>query len=68
MARETDTRYIELHDPAELAYWLKALDTTHEALVAAIKAVGPGAGDVRDYLRRGSTSEPPPAGQKPDGG
>jgi hypothetical protein len=66
--RSTDTRRIELHDPGELAYWLKALDTTHAALLDAVAAVGSGAGDVSDYLKRGSKSEPPPAGPKPDGG
>jgi hypothetical protein len=57
---------IDLH--GNLAYWLKALDTTHERLLEAIAAVGHDAAAVRAYLIRGSDAEPPPAGQRPDGG
>jgi hypothetical protein len=63
-----DTRYIDIHAQGEIAYWIKVLNTTHEELLAAIAAVGPQASAVSAYLKRGSSSEPPPAGQVPDGG
>lgn len=59
---------INVHDPAELAYWRKALDASHEDLVSAIAKVGDDAAAVSAYLKRGSDAEPPPVAQLPDGG
>jgi hypothetical protein len=50
-------RNVDLHDPGELAYWLKVLGTTHAELLAAIAAVGPAADAVSACLRRGSSAE-----------
>jgi hypothetical protein len=61
-------KYIDMNASGDLAYWLKALDTTHDALLAAIAAVGPEAGAVKEYLTRGSSAEPTPVEQRPDGG
>ena len=52
----------------DLAHWLKVLDTTHFRLLEAMAQVGDDAGDVAEYLRRGSDSEPPAVPQIPDGG
>ena len=59
---------IDVNASGDLAYWLKALNTTHDALLAAVAAVGPDAEAVRAYLTRGSTAEPPAVEQRPDGG
>lgn len=63
-----DAREINIHDAAELAYWLKVFDTSHEELLVAVANVGPHAGRVTEFLARGSSSEPTPAGPLPDGG
>ena len=62
------TGRIDPHTPTELTHWIKVLDTTHEDLLAAIAVVGPDAGAVSAYLKRGSDAEPPGVEQKPDGG
>jgi len=59
---------VDIAAEGDLAYWLKALDTTQPQLLAAIAAVGDDAAAVSAYLKRGSGSEPPAAEQIPDGG
>ena len=63
-----DERRIDIHNPAEVVYWLKALDANHAQLVEAVTTVGTDAAAVSAWLRRGSDAEPPAAGQIPDGG
>ena len=60
--------HTRIHADADLAHWLKVLDTTQEELLAAIAKVGNDAADVAAYLRRGSNSEPTGTTQLPDGG
>jgi hypothetical protein len=64
----SDAKSIDVRNAGDVAYWTKALDTTHEGLLAAVHAVGPDPAAVIAHLRRGSSSEPTPAGQVPDGG
>ena len=63
-----DERRIDIHNPAEVVYWLKAFDASHAELIQAVSTVGTDAAAVSAWLRRGSDSEPPAAGQIPDGG
>ena len=48
--RGNDPRFVEIDNAAELAFWCKALLTTEERLVAAVKAVGSSAQKVKEYL------------------
>ena len=67
--RKLETRgRIDFEGEGDLAHWLKVLDTTHARLLEAMAQVGNDAAEVSEYLRRGSESEPPPAGPFPDGG
>jgi hypothetical protein len=62
------TGVVDIAGEGDLAHWLKVFDTTHEKLLEAIDAVGRDAAAVSAYLKRGSDSDPPPAGPYPDGG
>jgi hypothetical protein len=42
---------VDLHDPAEVEYWLLVLDATRTQVEAAVTAVGKDARDVGDYLQ-----------------
>jgi hypothetical protein len=46
-----DPRVIEIENPVERAYWVKALGITEAQLMAAIGAVGHSAQKVKDYLK-----------------
>ncbi len=46
-----DPRAVEIDSPAERAFWCKALFTTDDQLVAAVKAVGGSAQKVKEYLQ-----------------
>ena len=46
-----DPRMVEVDSPAERAFWCKALFTTEEQLVAAVKVVGTSAQKVKEYLQ-----------------
>jgi hypothetical protein len=45
-----DPRTVEIDNPAERAFWCKALLTTEGRLLAAVKAVGTSAQKVKEYL------------------
>jgi hypothetical protein len=47
---------IDMNDPASADRWAKELAVAPETLVQAVKAVGPCADDVADYLTRQSVS------------
>jgi len=49
--RGNDPRTVEIDSAAERAFWCKALFTTEEQLVAAVKAVGASAQKVKEYLQ-----------------
>ena len=49
--RGNDPRSVEIDNATERAYWCKALVTTEEKLLAAVKAVGSSAQRIKDYLR-----------------
>ncbi len=51
--RGNDPRTVEIDNPAERAFWCKALLTTEEKLEAAVKAVGTSAQKVKEYLQAG---------------
>ena len=46
-----DPRSVEIDSPAERAFWCKALFTTEEKLLAAVKAVGASAQKVKEHLQ-----------------
>ena len=46
-----DPRFIEVDNPAERAFWCKALFATEEQLLAALRAVGNSAQKVKEYLQ-----------------
>jgi hydroxypyruvate isomerase len=51
MIRESRNRtLIKAHDPAELRYWATILRCTELEVLAAVRAVGSNAEDVRKYL------------------
>ena len=47
-----DPREIDLDNPVERAYWMKALDTSEVELRTAVRAVGPFAQKVKDFLKQ----------------
>jgi uncharacterized protein DUF3606 len=47
-----DPRTIEIENPVERAYWVKALGISEAQLMAAIGAVGTSAQKVKDYLKQ----------------
>jgi hypothetical protein len=49
-----DPRTIEIENPIERAYWVKALGVSEAALLAALGAVGPSAQKVKDFLNQRS--------------
>ena len=49
--RGNDPRTVEIDSPAERAFWCKALFTSEDRLVAAMKAVGASAQRVKEYLQ-----------------
>lgn len=49
--RGNDPRMVEIDNPAERAFWCKALLTTEEKLLAAVNAVGTSAQKVKEYLQ-----------------
>ena len=49
---QPDRSKINVHNPIELKYWLRALDVTKEDLFAAVKKVGDSAAIVRNELER----------------
>ena len=60
---------IDIHDPADVTYWVQVLDTTHEKLLVAVAKVGASPDRVREYLTRGSSAQPPGTPEQlPDGG
>jgi len=62
-------REIDVDDPADVMHWVDVLDTTREGLLAAVAEVGRDPVDVRNFLTRGSSAEPPGTPeQAPDGG
>ena len=50
--RNGDPRFIDIHSPAERAFWAKALETSEHALLNAVETVGTSAQKVKDFLRR----------------
>lgn len=46
-----DPREIDVDNPVERAYWIKALDTSEVELKTAIRAVGTSAQKVKDFLK-----------------
>ena len=68
-SRKLDTRgVIDLGGAHDMAYWVKALDTTPEKLREAVQAVGTDAVKVTEYLKPDRNEQPPSAPQIPDGG
>jgi hypothetical protein len=68
-SRKLDTRgKIDLGGAHDMAYWVKALDTTPEKLREAVNAVGDDAVKVTEYLKPDRGEQPPSAPQIPDGG
>jgi len=68
-SRKLDTRgVIDLGGAHDMAYWVKALDTTPEKLREAVQAVGTDAVKVTEYLKPNRNEQPPSAPQIPDGG
>jgi len=59
---------IDLGGAHDMAYWVKALDTTPEKLRAAVQAVGTDAVKVTEYLKPDRNEQPPSSPQIPDGG
>ena len=49
--RGNDPRAVEIDNAAERAFWCKALLTTEDRLLAAVKAVGTSAQKVKEYLQ-----------------
>jgi hypothetical protein len=49
--RGNDPRTVEIDNAAERAFWCKALVTTEERLIAAVKSVGASAQKVKEYLQ-----------------
>jgi len=50
-AQPRDPVHIQVEEPDEMAYWVKALKVDESTLRNAIQAVGFSANDVRDYLK-----------------
>ena len=50
--RNGDPRFIDVTNPAERAFWIKALETSENDLLNAVDAVGTSAQKVKDYLGR----------------
>jgi hypothetical protein len=46
-----DPRFVNLEDSNERAYWCKFFGVSLERLIEAVKAAGPSAQDVREFLR-----------------
>lgn len=49
--RGSDPRTIDVDNPVEVAYWVKALGVPEEVLRAAVRSVGTSAQKVKDYLK-----------------
>lgn len=49
--RGNDPRTIDVDNPVEVAYWVKALGVPEEVLRAAVAAAGTSAQRVKDYLK-----------------
>lgn len=47
------TEQVELADGAAVARWTRALGVTDEALIQAVRAVGPRVDKIKDYLGAG---------------
>ena len=47
-----DPRTIEIENPVERAYWVKALGISEPELLEALGAVGNSAQNVKDFLKR----------------
>ena len=47
-----DPRTIEIENPIERAYWVKALGVSEAQLLEALGAVGPSAQKVKDFLEK----------------
>ncbi|WP_157270042.1 DUF3606 domain-containing protein [Azohydromonas aeria] len=53
-AQDSDSQqHVDVHDPAALQRWSKALGTTDEALQGAVQAVGPNIDKIKEYLGAG---------------
>lgn len=52
--KDGDPRFIDMSNPAELAFWLKVFDTSEHELLNAVDAVGTSAQRVKDFLQRRS--------------
>jgi hypothetical protein len=46
-----DRARINIHEVHELRYWTKTLGVSSDLLVSAVRAVGPSADRVREYLK-----------------
>ena len=49
--RGNDPRTIDVDNPVEVAYWVKALGVPEEVLRAVVASVGTSAQRVKDYLK-----------------
>jgi hypothetical protein len=49
---KADRIRINVHEDYEFAYWKKALRVSGQQLAGAVRAAGPMAKDVREYLKR----------------
>ena len=47
-----DSKLIDIKDPSEVKNWCRALGCTKSELKAAVKAVGPSAPEVRQWLNK----------------
>ncbi len=52
MEAAQDPRRIDVCNPHEVPYWVKALDVTEYELLVAVDKVGSSAAQVRTYLER----------------
>lgn len=56
------TAHIDVNDSASLKRWAQALGTTDEALMNAVKEVGPRIDKIKDYLGQGGMAGDQSAG------
>ncbi|MTD34190.1 DUF3606 domain-containing protein [Paludibacterium denitrificans] len=52
ITRPLDATRINIHEPYEVNYWCKELGVSKDTLIAAVKAVGTSAAQVRSHLKK----------------
>ncbi|MCS3805052.1 hypothetical protein HNO92_002211 [Chromobacterium alkanivorans] len=52
ITRPLDASRINIHEQYEVNYWCKEFGVSKETLIAAVKAVGTSAAQVRTYLKK----------------